>query len=181
MEAEEWHIPLSQSEKTLKECLSSMEPIALEQSDIPLIIKLIENPKYDIGLFAGYVDLFSHDTIHILVGRGLMLKDEAFVIGYTMGSSKKMRRWRRNLFYFCAKYFYPEGYNFTEEERFVFYSGVMAGSRCASDLSKVQFKKLVNMRIGDIRRLLGIDEELLKCYYCTEKKLFDAVESQRLI
>ena len=140
MEAEEWHIPLSQSEKTLKECLSSMEPIALEQSDIPLIIKLIENPKYDIGLFAGYVDLFSHDTIHILVGRGLMLKDEAFVIGYTMGSSKKMRRWRRNLFYFCAKYFYPEGYNFTEEERFVFYSGVMAGSRCASDLSKVQFK-----------------------------------------
>ena len=62
----------------------------LEAEDVPLIIKLVENPKYDIGLFAGNVSLYNHDCIHLLLGRGLRVKDEAFVIGFTMGSTKKM-------------------------------------------------------------------------------------------
>ena len=97
-----------------------------------------------------------------------------------MGSGKKMSRWRRNLFLWICKYLYPEGYKFTEEERYIFYSGVMAGSRCSTDLSKVQFDKLQNMKIDYIRKLLDIDKELLKCYYCTEKRLFNGKESQRL-
>ena len=82
-----------------------MQGFKLSQDDVPLVIKLTENPKYAIArFFGGALDLFSHDCIHVLLGRGLLVKDEAFVIGYTMGSSKKMKRWRRNLFMFISKY-----------------------------------------------------------------------------
>jgi hypothetical protein len=178
---EKWHIRLGRR-ITLGEARDSMKSFALAQEDVPLIIKLVENPKYDIGLFAGYVDLFAHDCIHILLGRGLLVKDEAFVIGYTMGSSQKMFRWRRNLFMFCAKYFYPEGYRFGEDERFVFNVGVMAGSKCKADLSKVDFSKLLSCELEEARRLLGVSEAELRGCYSVEKGLFKkSAESRRLI
>ena len=181
IKSERWHIRLG-SEATLQQSLNTMEDFSLVQEDIPLIIKLVENPKYDIGLFAGYVDLFTHDCVHILLGRGLLLKDEAFVIGYTMGTSRKMFRWRRNLFMFCAKHLYPEGYDFGEDERFVFNMGVLAGSKCPTDLSKIDFKKFLNRSVSETREKLGVDSSLLRGCYLAENRLFkDSPESQRLI
>jgi len=182
--AEAWCHPIKDNEELLADILDEMVDFKLDPNDVPLIIKLVENPKYRTSkIFTGAVELFTHDCIHILLGRGLLLKDEAFVIGYTMGSSKKMKRWRRNLFMWVCKYLYPKGYKFGEEERYVFYSGVMAGSRCGADLSEVSFsEELGDYKVQEIRHLLGIDLELLKCCYCTEKKLFvDSPESQRLI
>jgi hypothetical protein len=177
-----WHVPLYQSQTTLMKGLESMDEFKLEAKDVPLIIKLVENPKYDIGLFAGNVSLHNHDCIHLLLGRGLRVKDEAFVIGYTMGSTKKMWRWRKNLYMFCAKYLFPDGYSFGEEERFVFNMGVMAGVNCPTDLSKQDFKKLENKKLKIIREELGLDKQLLKDIYRLEKKCFpDSKESQRLL
>ena len=179
--SEKWHIRLGREIK-LGGAKKTMEYFALAQEEVPLVIKLTENPKYFTSrLFTGAVDLFTHDCIHIILGRGLLVKDEAFVIGYTMGSAKKMKRWRRNLFMWVCKYLYPEGYKFGEEERFIFYSGVMAGSKCGVDLSTVKFDRLLDYDLKDIRLLLGVDENLLRCYYCTEKKLFKDIESQRLL
>jgi hypothetical protein len=178
--SERWHVPYHTS-VLLKDAIKAMEPFALAQEEVPFIIKLIENPKYDIGLFAGYVDLFTHDCIHIVLGRGLAVKDEAFVIGYTMGSTKRMLRWRRNLFMFCSKYLYPKGYKFGEDERFVFNSGIMAGSKCPSDLSKVNFNHLLNLTTKEIKILLGINQDMLTSCYKLEKCLFrESYESQRL-
>ena len=178
----EWHIPLSTTGLTLKDGLDSMGGFKLEAEDVPFIIKLVENPKYDIGLFAGNVSLYNHDSIHLLLGRGLRVKDEAFVIGFTMGSTKKMWRWRRNLYMFCAKYLFPKGYKFGEEERFIFNMGVMAGSQCSADLSKADCFKLKNFKIDYVRKLLNIDKKLLKYCYEVEKKCFpDSPESQRLL
>lgn len=171
---------LPKGNKKLKNSLKEMEPFKLCQEDVPLIIKLVENPKYDIGLFAGNVDLFTHDCIHVLLGRGLLPKDEAFVIGYTMGSTRKMKRWRRNLFMLCAKYLYPEGYSFGEDERFVFNMGVMTGSLCESDLSKVDFNNYLDLSISQIRGILKVDKGLLNHCYAIEKRSFDSAESQRL-
>ena len=176
-----WHHPLSKGSNKLYKVLDEMESFRLSQEDVPLIIKLTENPNYFTSrLFTGAVDLFSHDCIHVLLGRGLLPKDEAFVIGYTMGSGKRMSRWRRNLFLWVAKYLYPEGYKFGEDERYIFYSGVMAGSRCPTDLSKVNFRDIIDYKVQGAREKLGIDKDLLKCYYCTEKRLFNDKECQRL-
>ena len=137
--AENWHNSLSQS-GDLCDILAEMEEFKLDQEDVPLIIKLVENPKYKTSqIFSGAVDLFTHDCI-----------------------------------------LYPEGYNFGEEERYVFYSGVMGGSRCGTDLTEVDFTDFLQKDITEAREKLGIDRELLKCYYCTEKRLFNSKESQRL-
>jgi len=181
--AERWQPPTvyGGGNSTLGSILEDMEPFSLDQSDVPLIIKLAENPKYDIGLFAGYVDLFTHDCIHAILGRGLAVKDEAFVIGYTMGTTKRMARWRRNLFMFFAKYLYPEGYKFGEDERLIFYNAVMAGSKCPSDLSKVDFRHLLHSTPCDIRMRLGIDCDTLKACYSLERSLcIESYESQRI-
>ena len=150
------------------------------QSDIHWFVWLLENPNSPLSL-TGAVDLYNHDIIHILLNRKMESRDEAFVIGFTMGNSTGTNRYIKWLFGVIAKYLYPEGYKFTEEERYIFYSGVMAGSKCSSDLSKVNFEELVNYKVDHVRELLGVDKELLKCYYCTEKKLFaSSRESQRL-
>lgn len=167
---------------TLKESLNEMENFKLRQEEVPFIIQLVENPRYDVGLFAGNVDLFTHDCIHVTLGRGLLAKDEAFVIGYTMGSTKKMFRLRKNLFMFCSKHLYPEGYKFGEDERFVFNLGIAAGYKCEVDLSKVDFKQFYDYKLIDIRHLFGIRDGLLKLCYSLEKKLYPAsYESRRLL
>ena len=83
---------------------------------------------------------------------------------------------------FCAKYLYPEGYDFREDERFVFNMGVLAGSKCPTDLSKIDFKKFLNRSVSETREKLGVDSSLLRGCYLAENKLFkDSPESQRLI
>tara|TARA_Y100000310_G_scaffold54691_1_gene50113 strand:+ start:947 stop:1528 length:582 start_codon:yes stop_codon:yes gene_type:complete len=177
--AKKWRVPLDHtfSKKRLGTVVKNMgKEIGddfLNKGEVPLIIKLVENPRYKTSkLFTGAVDLFTHDCIHIVLGRGLLLKDEAFVIGYTMGSAKKMRRWRRNLFMFFAKYLYPEGYKFREEERFIFNMGVIAGGQCLLDLSTYPFRDNMNKSLGGIRNKLGIDVKLLEKCYSIEKGLF---------
>ena len=181
--AEEWHIPLfSQKQWGLDQALKSMDSFKLESSDVPLMIRLVENPKYDIGLFAGATKLAAHNCVHLLLGRGLQIKDEAFVIGFTMGSTRKMKRWRRNLYMFCAKYLFPEGYKFKEEERFVFNMAVKIGERCPADLSMVNFTKYGRHKLAELRDEIGIDRILLRYCYEVEKKCFpNSPESQRLL
>lgn len=181
--SESWSCPLSNGKKQLHIVLDEMDEWSLNQKDVPLIIKLVENPKYKSSeLFTGAVTLFTHDCIHVVLSRGILPKDEAFVIGYTMGSSKRMKRWRRNLFMLAAKYLYPKEYRFGEEERFVFNMGVMAGSLCKEDLSRVNFADFSSMSINRIRQKLGIKKTFLKYCYLIEKECFpNSIESKRNI
>ena len=50
----DWHIPLSKTGLTIEDGLNSMGGFKLEAENVPLIIKLVENPKYDIGLFPSW-------------------------------------------------------------------------------------------------------------------------------
>ena len=181
VDAESWHVPLFvRGRLSLQKVLDGMGDWRLRPKDVPLIIRLVENPKYDVGLFAGNVSLFSHDSIHVVLGRGLLPKDEAFVIGFTMGSTKKMFRWRKSLFMFCAKHLYPEGYKFGEEERLIFNIALEAGKRCPTDLSEFDFKKYKYHSLDGLRNRLGIDKNFLRYCYEFEKKCFpNSLESQR--
>jgi hypothetical protein len=55
---------------------------------VPWYVRLLENPRSPVAL-PGAIDLFGHDCLHIVLGRGLLAQDEAFVIGYTMGSAPR--------------------------------------------------------------------------------------------
>lgn len=182
MDADRWHIPLSNNKITLREGLKTMESFKLRQDDIPFSIQLTENPKYDIGLFPGYVTLQNHDTIHILLGRGVLLKDEAFVIGFTMGSTKKLNTLRERIFLLITRYLYPDGYRFYEDERKIFKSAVeIAKCMKVEDLSKLDFTKYLNYNIETIRQEVGIDTDKLRKVYALEKIMYTDPECQRLL
>ena len=182
---ETWHIPLGQS-GTLAKSVEGMEDFRLKQSEIPWIIRLVENPKYKNGwlgrLFPGRVSLKAHDCIHVILGRGLLLKDEAFVVGFTMGSTGLMNGWKERLFLTMTRLFYPKGYRFFRQEALVFRMGVaFAELLPCKDLTTVDFAPHMGKKIEAIRKELEIDSKLLTNLYEVEKTLFpDSPESQRL-
>ena len=124
---EEWFVPLSEEKRALREAYTELLAFGLKQEDIPLIIQMVENPKFDlpgIDIFHGSTDLRTHDFIHILLGRGVMIKDEAFVIGFTMGSTNRVTTTEERLFSLVTQYFYPKGYRFTSEDLQVYRDAV---------------------------------------------------------
>ena len=108
MNADSWHIPLRQDDITIRKALKSMEEFKLHQGDVPFIIRLFENPKYDV--IPGAVTLDNHDIIHVLLGRGLLPKHEAFVIGFTMGTTQQLTKIQKSIFKFVSRYLYCGSY-----------------------------------------------------------------------
>ena len=182
-----WHIPLK--DKDLK--LSYVYDIFQEkyshfQEDIPLIIQLVENPKYEIpgiNFFNGATDLKTHDYIHILLARGLMSKDEAFVLGFTMGSTNKVSTTEEKIYAFVSQYLYPSVYQFDIEDIEVFKDAVRLGYICdCKPLDKVDYESLRDLSIEEARTRIGIPSDLLAAYFKIEKKRYPhAMESQRLV
>lgn len=182
----DWHIPLARDQLTLRQAYDSLSRVGADKQEIPLMIQLVENPKYRIPgftLFHGAVDLEQHDCIHIVLGRGLLEIDEAFTIGFTMGSTKKVTTTEEQLFSMVARYLYPKVYQFGETEIAVFRDAVRLGyiSGCAA-LDEVDFKEYYNLPLRAVRERIGLEVNLLRAYYEIEKKRYpDSPASRRLL
>ena len=125
-----------------------------EPSTIHWFVWLLENPKSPISL-TGAIDLYNHDIIHILLDRGMLNRDEAMVIGFTMGNSETTNSRVRWLFEFCARYLYPISYRFNEYDLLEFERGFAYGytrSRRNIHLAKFDVKRDVE----EIRKEWGI-------------------------
>ena len=126
-----------------------------EPSTIHWFVWLLENPKSPISL-TGAIDLYNHDIIHILLDRGMLNRDEAMVIGFTMGNSETTSSRVRWLFEFCARYLYPVSYRFNEYDLLEFERGFAYGytrSRRNIHLAKFDVKR----DIEEIRKEWGIE------------------------
>ena len=181
--AEEWYVPLREKKLTLREALNGMSEFKLDQTDVPLIIQLIENPKYNmLGIFPGRTSIQAHDCIHVLLGRGVLVKDEAFVIGFTMGTTKRLTNIQKNIFKFVSRFIYPYGYRFGPDELNIFEVGLRSASdMMCPDFSKLDFTQYIDYTIDDSRRRLGIDVSRLMVDYSIEKNRYTSPESQRLL
>lgn len=172
----DFHIPISEDNITLKEALEIMKSTANEDYEVPLIIKLIENPEYDlpyIDIFHGAVDLYHHDCIHLLLGRGMLPKDEAFVIGFTMGSTNKVNIFEKMLFKFITKYIYKKPWNFTDDDIQILDMAVTLGHNSkVLPLDKIDFKSMEEKTLGEIRKELGLEVDMIKQLYQLEEKMF---------
>ena len=125
-----------------------------KQGQIHWFVWLLENPTSPISL-TGAVDLYNHDIIHILLNRGMEVKDEAMVIGFTMGNSKSTSSWVRWLFEFCARYLYPEGYAFDDETLLEFERGYAYGyTRPKRNIHLAQFDE--KKTVATLRNQWGI-------------------------
>jgi hypothetical protein len=182
----DWHLPLSRGDLTLGQAMDDLARVGAGQQEIPFIVQLMENPRYDIpglDLIHGAVDLKNHDAIHVLLGRGLLQKDEAFVIGFTMGSTRKVTGFEERLFTLIAKRFYPGIFRFDDEDVRVFRDAVRLAWICGGRaLDKVDFQSVRDRTLADLREALGIPEGLLAAYYAIEARRFpSAPESIRLL
>jgi hypothetical protein len=181
----DWIVPINEESLTLRQILEGSAHLRADQGDIPFIIQLVENPKFDIpgvNLFNGAVDLHTHDCIHALLGRGMLPKDEAFVIGFTMGSTNRVSTTEEKLFALAARHLYPGPYKFSEEEIHVFKDAVRLGfvSDC-EPLSEVDYARYMDLPVGAIRERIGLETDLLKAYYRIEQSRYPEDRASRRV
>lgn len=182
----DWHIPLSRGAIRFGEARAELAALGASQDDIPLMVQWVENPRFDlpgIDIFHGAVDLKTHDAIHILLGRGMLPTDEAFVIGFTMGSTNRVTTLEENLYAFVTRHFYPKVYRFSADDLRVFRDATKLGyiSDCAS-LDKVDYDPLNHLTIAEARRELNLEENLIRAYYEIEQRRYpQSKASQRLL
>lgn len=133
------------------EIYSKLREVSSLDIEFPLAVRLLENPKFkffnrNLGIFPGAVDGTKHDYIHILLGRSFLPMDEAFVVGFCMGSTQKMSNLKVQLFNILAGAIYPKFYRFSECEKMLFTNAVEFGARHAnedlSEISKLEFSEL---------------------------------------
>jgi hypothetical protein len=152
-----------------------------EASSMPWYIRAAENPASPVAL-PGAVDLFGHDCIHILLGRGMHAQDEAFVVGVTMGASARLTPWLQKIYMLWARCMYRQPYSFSRIDRVVFDVGVEFGrSQDVKPLHDVPWRDLLDSQLGELRKTLGIDRDRLTVIYETERVMWpDSPASQRL-
>lgn len=191
---QDWHIPFARADITLQMALDSLSEARAEgyvessddRLDSPLMVKLAEAQKLSsasLQVFSGTIDLFQHDCIQILLGRGLHDMDEAYTAGFTMGSSKKVTDSEHSLHAFIAKHIYPNVYKFTDQEIAIFKDAIKISyiSNC-SPLDQFKFDDWLDQAVGTIRDAVGIESELILAYYAVEKRKYpQSVASQRLL
>ena len=174
-----WCPGLDNDHLTLRQVLATL-PAAPPQA-IPWIVRLFENPRGWLRLH-GAVDLANHDMIHVLLGRGLLGQDEAFVIGFTMGSTKAVSSLERWFFKIVVASVYPAPYRIPWRILAAYDLGLEAGRTLgARDVHRAVGAALLDRPLGDLRRHLGIDTRRLREFYARERAaLPDTPASQRL-
>ncbi|MFM7817497.1 MAG: hypothetical protein ACKPGI_11080 [Verrucomicrobiota bacterium] len=184
---ETWHNPLSRGAITLGEALRSLKGLqgALQQDAVPLIIQLVENPRFKMRWdpFPGRTSMDVHDCIHIVLGRGLQPIDEAFVLGFTMGCTDRFSSLQQRAFLSVVRRFYPQDYRFTPEQEKVFQDAAALGfiSDCRP-LADVDFEVFMDKPLNEVRKDLGVEEYLLRAYFQKERdRLPNDPAAQRLL
>ncbi len=174
-----WFPGLDNDHLTLREVLATL-PAAPPQA-IPWIVRLFENPHGWLRLH-GAVDLAHHDRIHVLLGRGLLNQDEAFVIGFTMGATKAVSRLERCFFRYVVSHVYPSPYRIPLPILAAYDLGLEAGREMpALDVHLAVTDRMLDRPLGEVRRALGIDSRRLRDFYARERAaLPDTPASRRL-
>lgn len=182
----DWHIPLAREGLSLGQALQSLHRVGARAPAIPLWVKLVENPRWHlpgIRVFHGAVDLGQHDRIHIVLGRGLLAMDEAFTIGFTMGSTNRVSAFEAHLFSFITANLYPRAYRFGPRDLAVFRDALYLGhvSGCIP-LDRIDLTAYDACTLGELRRRIGLESDLLRAYYQIEQRRYpNSRASRRLL
>jgi hypothetical protein len=129
-----------------------------EESDIPWIIWLLENPDSPFAL-GGSISLRKHDYMHILLERGFSPEDEAFVIGVTMGNDSRTNLLHYLIFKFASRFLYPGVYRFTKEQLKIFDRGVKLGtSMPAKNLNRLDFSYVDSVSIEALQKVFKMKQ-----------------------
>jgi hypothetical protein len=172
-----WNPGLENGQMTLGEVYATLP--TYEFDSYPWIVLLLENPKSPVAL-KGRCTLLRHDLIHVLIGRGLFVQDEAFVIGYTMGTSSRIGGFEKEFFKWCAHRLYPAKYRFKKTDLSVFDLGFSAGQSNRIDIFDRPLEEMQHRPLEDLRKELNIDVPLLRHLYTIENIITPTRASKRI-
>ncbi|MEL7462692.1 MAG: hypothetical protein AAFN79_01395 [Pseudomonadota bacterium] len=177
---DEWNPGLDTDEMTIAEVLATMP--AANADEVPEIIKKYENPESPDAL-PGAITLARHDCIHVLVGRGLHVQDEAFVIGATMGAASDITEEIVEFFIKVSTTEYPKHWRFEPEHIPSFRLGVgfaMDNLRGRDlHLTPLEEDPWLSKTVRDARRDLGIVKEELRAYFRKAELLVPGTRATR--
>lgn len=164
-----WNPGLDNDTETLGQILDSLPGAGPDEID--QLVRLLENPASPYAL-PGAASLKTHDSIHVLLGRGLLNQDEAFVIGYTMGTAKEdIGAEQIQLFRLAAQHLYRPPYQMNETDLIAFDLGFAAATLSeAWHIYEFDFASARDRTLGDLRGTLGIDKHILKCAFREERR-----------
>ena len=177
---DEWSPGLDTDTMTLAEVLATLP--AADPAEVPEIIKRYENPESPEAL-PGAISLPRHDCIHVLVGRGLHVQDEAFVIGATMGAASDITDEHIETFIRVSTQEYPKHWRF-EEAHIASYN---LGVGFAQDNLRNKDLHLIPLEgpewqaktVAQARRDLGIVKEELRAYFRKAELLVPGTPASR--
>jgi ubiquinone biosynthesis protein Coq4 len=173
-----WNPSLDNDDQTLGDAYAAM-PVAEFKPYSPFIIRMFENPDSFFPL-PGKCSLLRHDMIHILLGRGLLVEDEAFVIGYTMGTSRRINFFQKLLYKTVSSTLYPAEYRFRGQDLPIFELGFLAGQRNQIEIYNIEIEKMLDKTLGELRKALGIDKTVLRAAFSLERFATDSSASNRI-
>ncbi len=167
--AQDWQPGLDIDHLTLGNVLDSLPGFGPD--DVDNVVRLFENPDSKYA-FPGAVNLKRHDCIHILLGRGLLGQDEAFVVGYTMGSvHDRITKEQLATFRMIAQTVYPDGYRMTDEDLMVFDLAYNYGRQALVPVCDVPYEDRLSETVGALRAEAGICVKDLRALFRAEQLL----------
>lgn len=183
---QDWYLPFEHDNLTLKQALDQLHQFTTGIEDVPLMVRLCDHPALQsngFNLFDSAVDMEQHDCIHVLLGRGFLLMDEAFGFGFTLGCSKKTTVAEQKLHAFASRSLYPLMPELDADALSILKDAIRLAymSNC-TPLEKFDFSEWLDMPIGKLRQVVGIEPELLRAYFAVEKRRYpQSAASQRLL
>lgn len=165
---------------TLAEVLATMPAASAE--DVPEIIQRYENPNSPYAL-PGAISLPRHDCVHCLLGRGLTVSDESFIIGVTMGAASDMTDAAAAEFIRVSTELYPEHWRFQEADINAYRLGLGYAADALPNkdihLIPLETQPWLERSLKSIRAELGIIPEELRAYFRMEELLIPGTRSSR--
>jgi hypothetical protein len=183
---QDWHIPYHHDALTLQAAIASLPQAELSQVEQTLMLECLSNlNSADTGfqLFHGDVDQHKHNCIHIVLGRGLLKMDQAFIFGFTLGSAKKGIMAEETLNAYISRHLHTSLASLNEEELAVFKDAVKLASisSCVA-LDRFNFADWQDQPIRVLRDVIGLEHDLIAAHYAVEQRRYPHNKaSQRLV
>ena len=180
LEWDEWSPGLDTDDMTLAEVLATMP--RSDAADVPEIVRRYENPASPEAL-PGAIDLDRHDCLHVILGRGLHVQDEAFIIGVTMGADSAITDEVVERFIQISTTDYPPVWRFKPDHIASYRLGIgfamdeLPGANL--HLTPYEGEPYQSRKVGDLRGALGLVKAEMRAYYRAEALLTPGTRATR--
>jgi len=184
----DWFLPIEEDNLTLNQALSQLKAASARNPEeySPLMTRLHNNSVLRdsiVSCFNHPLDNSQQDFMHIMLGRGFLASDEAFVIGFNLGCCNKVISSVQMLYTFASRNIYPQLPELDKDARCILKDAIKLGyiSNC-TPLDNFDFAPWLDYSISKVRQVAGVDSNLLRAYFAVEKRRYPhSVASQRLL